>query len=133
MTQSSMHLPPLRQGRRARHTEAADTGRAGPSAWPRGPLSGEALRGLLLLGLRYLEDRPPAGLSSWGPPSAGARPPKPAMNEHTWAGAGASQGFRPPVTRRAREERAGVQGGRERGALPEGPSGPEHHQGCGCL
>lgn len=30
----------------------------------RGPFSGEALRGPLLLGLRYLEDRPPAGLSS---------------------------------------------------------------------
>lgn len=26
MTQSSMHLPPLRHGRRARHTEAVDTG-----------------------------------------------------------------------------------------------------------
>lgn len=40
MTQSSMHLPPLRQGRRVRHTEAADTGRAGPSAWPGGPSRG---------------------------------------------------------------------------------------------
>lgn len=28
MTQSSMHLPPLRQGRRARHTEAVGTGRS---------------------------------------------------------------------------------------------------------
>lgn len=99
----------------------------------RGPFSGEALRGPLLLGLRYPEDRPPAGLSSWAPPSAETRPPKPAMNEHTWAGAGASQGFRPPVTRRAPGRAGWCPGGRERGALPEGPSGPEHHQGCGCL
>lgn len=28
MTQSSMHLPPLRHGRRTRHTEAVDTGRS---------------------------------------------------------------------------------------------------------
>lgn len=33
MTQSSMHLPPLRHGRRVRHTEAADTGRS-PSLRP---------------------------------------------------------------------------------------------------
>lgn len=31
MTQSSMHFPPLRHGRRARHTEAADTGGVRPS------------------------------------------------------------------------------------------------------
>lgn len=29
MTQSSMHLPPLRHGRRAKHTEAAGTERGG--------------------------------------------------------------------------------------------------------
>lgn len=33
MTQSSMHLPPLRHGRRARHTEAVDIGRS-PSLMP---------------------------------------------------------------------------------------------------
>lgn len=40
MTQSSMHLPPLRHGRRARHTEAVDTGRSKPSLpspYPKGP------------------------------------------------------------------------------------------------
>lgn len=40
MTQSSMHLPPLRHGRRARHTEAVDTGRSEPSLPspdPKGP------------------------------------------------------------------------------------------------
>lgn len=43
MTQSSMHLPPLRHGRRAWHTEAADTRRAERQPRP-GPLLGEVLR-----------------------------------------------------------------------------------------
>lgn len=37
MTQSSMHLPPLRQGRKAWHTEAADTRRAERQPGPEPP------------------------------------------------------------------------------------------------
>ena len=77
MTQSSMHLPPLRQGRRVWHTEAADTRRAERQPRP-GPLLGEVLR------LRQLpREQPrfpwPGGTgsrqsSAWGAPrSAGAR------------------------------------------------------------
>lgn len=47
MTQSSMHFPPLRHGRRARHTEAADTGGAEQSSLhpptPKGSISKEWL------------------------------------------------------------------------------------------
>ena len=77
MTQSSMHLPPLRQGRRVWHTEAADTRRAECQPRP-GPLLVEELR------LRQLpREQPrfpwPGGTgsrqsSAWGAPrSAGAR------------------------------------------------------------
>ena len=37
MTQSSMHLPPLRQGRKAWHTDAADTRRAERQPGPEPP------------------------------------------------------------------------------------------------
>jgi len=43
VTQSSMHLPPLRQGRSVWHTEAADTWRAERQPRP-GSLLGEVLR-----------------------------------------------------------------------------------------
>lgn len=47
MTQSSMHFPPLRHGRRARHTEAADTGGVQPSRarppYPKVPSPREAV------------------------------------------------------------------------------------------